>query len=100
MDIKDLSRGEWYNTGINNGYYFKFNGWLDSKNMNNTDIITRGFYSKSAISNNSWWDGNCTLVTDLTEIQQFLPDNHPDKFTTQVQTKDDYKHLIKLLKQL
>ena len=99
MNKKDFIIGKWYNTSIDNNYYFKFNGWLDSKTIAHTDTISRGFYNMSTISNSTWW-GNPSLITDLSIIDQFLPEGHPDKLSTQIQTKDDYEHLKSLLKQI
>ena len=49
--------------------------------------------------NNPEAEQSTILLTDLTEIQEFLPDGHPDKFTTIIKQKD-YTYLIKLLKNI
>jgi hypothetical protein len=74
--------GKWYK--INNCWYAKFN-MIHGQNTywQYTESITfQGVYNKLSdnIKTSSIKDGlSVVLLTDLREIQQYLPDNHPDK---------------------
>jgi hypothetical protein len=74
--------GKWYK--INNCWYAKFN-MIHGQNTywQYTESITfQGVYNKLSdnIKMSSIKDGlSVVLLTDLREIQQYLPDNHPDK---------------------
>lgn len=47
--------------------------------------------AKHAIYNGNWYTRKCTnKLTDLSEIQQYLPDGHPDKFIKPI-GKDEFK---------
>ena len=96
MNEKKFIVGNWYKSKHNN--YFKFekteNGW--------------NYYSERII-NNIWghwdWEGRVELVLgggvvleDLTEIQPFLPANHPDLFTDKPIQNENLDYLIDLLK--
>ena len=95
MNEKKFIVGNWYKSKYNN--YFKFekteNGW--------------NYYSERII-NNIWehfrvgraggaWGGRVVLE-DLTEIQPFLPANHPDLFTDKPIQNENLDYLIDLLK--
>jgi len=74
--------GKWYK--INNCWYAKFNTIHGQGTFwQYTESITfQGIYNKLSdnIKMSSIKDGlSVVLLTDLSEIQQYLPDNHPDK---------------------
>jgi hypothetical protein len=100
MNKSDFIIGKWYkNFGISNTHIGKFSGWCNDGVISVSEYFYKNNLYGPSKRFDSYWQ-NAELLTDLSEIQKFLPEGHPDKFTTQIQTKDDYKHLIKLLKQL
>ena len=69
--------GKWYKYG---NQYTKFSKIEDNLFLG-TEHIYDGKYQKSILIE-SWIfpvNNNITLLTDLSEIQQYLPDGHPDK---------------------
>jgi len=74
MEINDLAIGKWYET-VPNGYMKPL---VLKHNCLTADSIYHGrFIEKSNVENNDWWK-TAVLLTDLEEIQQFLPENHVD----------------------
>lgn len=82
--------GKWYksNIGSMNGkffYYLKVINIISNCHLEGERIKSSGDYEKD-----SYWDHKHTLkqalelgpLTDLSEIQQYLPDGHPDKIST------------------
>lgn len=86
----DFIVGKWYKLP-------KHNWYLKHLNMTNN----KWFYNERIMCNLNdydfiidWCDNNTefTLLTDLTEIQQYLPDGHPDKIIVKpVETKSKYQ---------
>jgi len=73
--VQSFEVGKWYKK---DGYYLKPKEIIDTNSQWNTEYISpEGEYH----ANNSGTDDLSTweLLTDLTEIQQYLPDEHPDK---------------------
>lgn len=70
--------GKWYkNLGMSQDYYASFKELLDGR-FYIEDYICKGKFSKNA---GGWLQSeHAVLMTDLSEIQQFLPEGHPDKF--------------------
>ena len=75
--------GKWYK--INNSWYAKFKAinnneeyWRFSEKITNSKLHV---YQENQFSN--WKDITITLLIDLSEIQPYLPDNHPDKIIKQ-----------------
>lgn len=73
-----FEEGRWYKN-YNPPNYMKCNK-VDSNYMYGVEYISDGVYDKRSSSNSSYsWDLKTqTLVTDLSEIQQFLPEGHVD----------------------
>jgi hypothetical protein len=70
----------WYKA--NNCWYFKYKSDDEIYVKFNELISKEGKYSESRMLNNTSKKdnhNNFVLLTDLSEIQQFLPDGHPDK---------------------
>ena len=72
--------GSWYKY---NGFYFKYS----KTNDENIFIASEYIYTKDNTFRDKLTNFTCgyandpkELVTDLSEIQEFLPDGHPDKF--------------------
>lgn len=92
---EELIIGAWYKSKYNN--YFKF-----EKTENDWN-----YYYSERIINNIWggpgrrqarfffWQ-----LEDLTEIQSFLPPNHPDLFTNKPIQNENLDYLIPLLTEL
>ena len=98
MNEKKFIVGNWYKSKHNN--YFKF-----EKTENDWN-----YYSEKII-NNIWkreegakgWSSGVGMVVlwvleDLTEIQPFLPANHPDLFINKPIQNENLDYLIDLLK--
>jgi hypothetical protein len=85
--------GEWYKYS---GCYIKFKEVKDNIFIASDDIF-RGKYDGSGGCYGRISENLYELLTDLSEIQQYLPLNHPDLFNAQIYT-EDYKYLIKFLK--
>lgn len=88
---EELIVGTWYKSKYNN--YFKF-----EKTENGCD-----FYSERIIDN-IWSEGRQAVagvvwlgLEDLTEIQSFLPPNHPDLFINKPNQNENLDYLIDLL---
>ncbi len=90
--------GKWYEIlDNNNKWYLKYShteiinlidGTFNYNKLCGETIGYRGVYDKSGYWANTNFEKNCTLLTDLSEIQKYLPDNHPDKINKQL-TVDD-----------
>lgn len=81
--------GKWYKK---DGYYLKPKKIIGTNSQCNTEYISpEGKYraNNSGIDDLRTWE----LLADLTEIQQYLPDGHPDKFR-KVSFKSDVEHPI------
>ena len=73
--VQSFEVGKWYKK---DGYYLKPKKIIGTNSQCNTEYISpEGKYhaNNSGIDDLRTWE----LLTDLTEIQQYLPDNHPDK---------------------
>lgn len=75
--------GSWYKSCVGkNTYYFKV---IDIKNQSFSELKVNfvdrcsTYRDAHSISYNSPIDDNAILLTDLSEIQQYLPDGHVDK---------------------
>jgi len=83
--LKSLNKfevGRWYK--INNCWWAKFlklekNDWRMSESITAYGTYMRGSFSIDLDDSNR----NPTLLTDLSEIQQYLPSDHPDKLVKQ-----------------
>lgn len=73
-------KGKWYKNTQNKNY----RKCSETGNIliYNGDRITDGYYYTDS-GTCRWIDENIHLLTDLSEIQPYLPDNHPDKITKQ-----------------
>jgi len=97
---EELIVGAWYKSKHNN--YFKFekteNGWdyYSEKIINN---IWEHFHVEHG--GRGFLGGECLVfLEDLTEIQPFLPANHPDLFINKPIQNENLDYLINLLKKL
>lgn len=96
---EELIVGAWYKSKHND--YFKFekteNGWDYYSERIMDTIWDRGRWREGV--DLGWrfgWVG--FLLEDLTEIQPFLPANHPDLFTDKPIQNENLDYLIDLLK--
>lgn len=74
--------GKWYK--INNCWYAKFKTIHNSGNCwQHSEVIDYNGSYRSEIRNldNNWKSIPIVLLEDLSEIQQYLPDRHPDKIS-------------------
>ena len=74
--------GKWYKN-YNPPNYMKCDR-IDSNYMYGGEYISNGIYNKHSNSMYSWDLKTQTLVTDLEEIQEFLPEGHADKIKTEI----------------
>lgn len=80
-EIPTFEFGKWYKKP--NSDYGKFlglegNKWLCKEYIG---VRTQKYYNTGSYYSLEYME-DATLVTDLTEIQQYLPDGHPDKIVT------------------
>ena len=76
-----FEEGKWYK--INNAWYAKHECIHGSgRYWRHSDRITihKTFYDKSGNLGDDWKSAPIVLLEDLSEIQQYLPEGHPDKF--------------------
>ena len=81
--VQSFEAGKWYKK---DGYYLKPEKIIGTKSQHNTEYISpEGKYhaNNSGIDDLRTWE----LLTDLTEIQQYLPDEHPDKIKNDIKFK-------------
>ena len=84
--------GNWYKSKYS-GNYYKFKEFKNDY-----------FYSSEEIKDNKWvlvlgvrvWFGFFDVSIELSEIQEFLPDNHPDKIIISSSSNEDYSYLTAL----
>lgn len=82
--------GKWYK--INNAWYAKHECIHGSgRYWRHGDRITvhRDFHNKPGNLGDNWKDVSIVLLEDLSEIQQYLPADHPDKIKQEV--KEEFK---------
>lgn len=99
---EELIVGAWYKSKRNN--YFKFekteNGWdyYSEKIINNIwEHFHVNHWTEGGVPGVGW--GMCwEFLEDLTEIQPFLPANHPDLFINKPIQNENLDYLINLLK--
>lgn len=92
---EELIAGAWYKTQYNN--YFKF-----EKNENGWNYFSEKIVNK-IWSRPGWgWEDRWLFLElkDLTEIQEFLPPNHPDLFTNKPIQNENLDYLIPILTKL
>ena len=94
---EELIVGAWYKSKYNN--YFKLKKTENDWNYYSERIMDTIWES------GGWWGGRGMellgggfLLEDLTEIQPFLPPNHPDLFTDKPIQNENLDYLIDLLK--
>ena len=78
--VQSFEAGKWYKK---DGYYLKPKKIIGTNSQCNTEYISpEGKYhaNNSGIDDLRTWE----LLTDLTEIQQYLPDEHPDKIKNDI----------------
>lgn len=79
--------GKWYKIKLYENSYFKFEG-LGNYGSYNTihcvDRIWKGNYVSSNTISNSEAENSSVLLTDLSEIQSFLPEGHIDKIVKEL----------------
>ena len=82
--IKKFDPGKWYK--INNCWYAKFltihgsgNYWRHSEAIDNEGL----FRKKEGNLSGSWKEVSIQLLTDLSEIQKYLPEGHVDKISNE-----------------
>jgi len=90
MNEKKFIVGNWYKSKWSN--YFKFRE-LKYNNFSSSEEIYDGKWNKVETD---CYSGILDLEIDLSEIQQYLPDGHPDK----IKSIDDLEPLLKLLKNI
>lgn len=109
---EELIVGAWYKSKHNN--YFKFekteNGWdyYSEKIINNiwehfhvepgTGLVVGVWRGRWLVAGGFWGGGGVAFLEDLTEIQPFLPANHPDLFINKPIQNENLDYLINLLK--
>ena len=87
--VQSFEVDKWYKK---DGYYLKPKKITDTKSHYGAEYISpegKYYANNSGIDDLRTWE----LLTDLTEIQQYLPDEHPDKFR-EVVFKSDVEHPI------
>lgn len=92
---EELIAGAWYKTQYNN--YFKF-----EKNENGWNYFSEKIVDK-IWGPGAGWEGGLWLfleLKDLTEIQKFLPLNHPDLFINKPLKNENLDYLIPILTKL
>lgn len=93
---EELIAGAWYKTQYNN--YFKFekneNGW----NYFSEKIVDKIWGSSEVGGRPAFWV--FLELKDLTEIQKFLPLNHPDLFINKPLKNENLDYLIPILTKL
>lgn len=95
---EELIVGAWYKSKYNN--YFKFEKTENDWNYYSEKIINNiwkgaGGQRGRGRGDEGWGLG---VLEDLTEIQPFLPANHPDLFTDKPIQNENLDYLIDLLK--
>lgn len=90
MNEKKFIVGNWYKSEWGN--YFKFRE-LKYNNFSSSEEIYRGKWNK--VETNGY-SGILDLEIDISEIQQYLPDGHPDKIIPN--NNNHVESLIKLIK--
>jgi hypothetical protein len=86
--------GQWYKSNLDgNKYYLKYDRTMPSGSYNliyySTFIKNQIFKTNNYIAHTEL-EKSLTLLTDLSEIQQYLPDGHPDKaLCKKVMTKEE-----------
>lgn len=94
----ELIKGNWYKTKNNN--YYKFD-----KIENNYYYFSEEIYNKIWEGGRDWCLGSGVVLDpigliNLEEIQEFLPDNHPDKIINNLPIDEDYTELKILLNKI
>jgi len=89
MQINDFIVGKWYKSKWGN--YFKFKE-TKNKLFSSSEEIYEGLWLGWSGGN---YSGIINIEVDLSEIQQYLPDGHPDKFIPH--NNNHVESLIKLL---
>ena len=93
--IKSLEIGKWYELD-DTGYYFKYNGLKKDNVVGASEYITdKGTFVKLNGQFGSLGSRTFQLLTDLSEIQEFLPDGHPDKLNVPILLNESHvgKHV-------
>ena len=106
----EFEKGKWYKLKTAYDWYAKFKCFIGDKWVYEEKIsIPRGQYEKQ--THEGGWDNfknlgySGTLLTDLSEIQKYLPKNHPDlikKYDHEVvhcTTDEELDYACKILKQ-
>jgi len=71
--------GKWYkNLGFNKTHIGKYSGWYNSKTISVSEYIYNGNIYGPSLNFTSDYE-KAELLTDLSEIQAYLPDGHADK---------------------
>lgn len=91
-----FEEGKWYKT---ENYYIKYSytetvEGTHSYNKIWGEIVNHGEYKKFDYLANTGMETELKILTDLSEIQQYLPEGHPDKFKVETpinKTKDFIK---------
>jgi len=92
----EFIKDRWYKNNTFN-YYFKYKQCINDTNYWSEKIINCIYNYEENTGN--FDDG--ILLQDLSEIQKYLPEGHPDRYDTNFKQKDnDYTYLIKLLKNI
>ena len=94
---EELIVGAWYKSKYNN--YFKLKKTENDWNYYSERIMDTIWESGAGLAGGGWgWLGGGFLLEDLTEIQPFLPANHPDLFINKPIQNENLDYLINLLK--
>lgn len=79
----EFEAGKWYKIKLYENTFFKFKSINSNGSYNTINCIDRiwvGNYVKGNTISHTSAEESAVLLTDLSEIQQYLPENHVDKF--------------------
>lgn len=91
--IKDFSKefqfevGKWYKSNNKEYLYTKFSGLSDNKFMGTEHIYGNPLEYANTGKFDTWMfkiEENPQILTNLSEIQQYLPEGHPDKISNSI----------------
>jgi hypothetical protein len=88
---EEFEIGKWYKCNYNRLYYIKIKKKIPRKNYNEIhgNVIYMNTFREDDYLANTLMEQNLFLLKDLSEIQQFLPENHEDKF--KISIKETFK---------
>lgn len=90
----NLIKGKWYKNLPETETFAR----CASIKINGFDYNEAIYNRNYTLNNGSWEYHNQMIEVSLEEIQQYLPNNHPDKIT--MNTEEDMSYLVTLLNKL